>query len=83
MAVEIGGRTINNSSYAVYLGITLDQKMSFTRHAQVQAKKANKMIQNITRILPNISAAKQRKKLQLSNAAPSLLLYGAPVWQTE
>lgn len=78
--MEIGGRTINNSPCAVYLGITLDQKMSFTRHAQAQAKKANKMIQNISRILPNISAAKQRKRLPLSNATHSLLLYGAPVW---
>lgn len=82
MTVEIGGMTVNNGVSAVYLSITLDQKLSFTLHAQAQAEKANKMIQNITRILPNISAAKQRKRLLLSNAVHSLLLLGAPIWSS-
>lgn len=35
---------------------------------------------NITRILPNISAAKHGRRILMSNVVHSLLLYGAPVW---
>lgn len=62
------------------MGVTLDPKSTFVKHAKVQAEKSDKTIQNISWILPNISAAKQRKRILLSNAAHSLLLYGAPVW---
>lgn len=70
LTVDIVGAAISNRPYAVYLSITLDQKLSFTRHIQVQAEKADSMIQCITRILLNISAAKQRKKLLLSKCRP-------------
>lgn len=80
LVVDISGTTIKNSPYAKYLGVILDQKLSFRTHAISQSEKANKMIQNISKILPNISAAKHRKRLLLSNAVHSIILYGVPIW---
>jgi len=62
-----------------YLGIKLDTKLSFTAHARMSCEKANRAVQNLTR-MPNVSAAKQARRMLMSNVVHSMLLYGAPVW---
>lgn len=80
MTITISETAVNSSPSAKYLWITIDQKLNFTKHATSTPEKANKMVQNIIRILPNVSAAKHRKRLLLSNAVHFVLLYGAPIW---
>jgi len=55
--IEIDGKQLWAGQELKYLGITLDQKLSFTAHARLVCKKANKAAQNLARILPNVSAA--------------------------
>jgi len=63
-----------------YLGVHLDSKWSFGYHAKESAAKASKVTQNLAKIMPNISAAKWRKRILYSNVVHSILLYGAPMW---
>lgn len=44
------------------------------------ALKANKAMQNLARILPNVSAAKQAKRSLIACAVRSMIMYSAPVW---
>lgn len=56
------------------------QKLNFTTHVRLVCKKANKAVQNLSRILPNVSAATQAKRSPMSNVVHSMLLYGVLVW---
>jgi len=44
------------------------------------AAKAGKVVQRLSCIMPNISAARQTKRKLLSNVAHSAMLYGSPLW---
>lgn len=44
------------------------------------AAKAGRVIQKLSRIMPNINAAQSTKRKLLSNVAHSILLYGSPAW---
>lgn len=76
----VQGVNISAGKDLKYLGVQLDGKLSFTAHAIKTAEKANAAVQKISRILPNVSAAKQGKRTLMSNMVHLLLLYGAPVW---
>lgn len=57
--------------------------MKFTENARIVATRTGNLVKRLTRIMPNISAAKQTKIKLLSNAAHSVVLYGAPIWADE
>jgi len=80
LVIEMSGSHITAGQNLKYLGIQLDQKLCFTEHARLMAVKANRAVQNLSRILPKVSATKQAKRNLLSSVVHSLLLYGAPVW---
>lgn len=63
-----------------YLGIHIDIKWSFNEHARIVAAKAGRVVQKLSRIMPNISTAQPTKRKLLSNVVHSILLYGSPVW---
>lgn len=80
MRIIIGDHQVATCESLKYLGLQLDSKWSFSGHAKAVAEKAGKVAQNLARIMPNISAAKSRKRKLLSNVVHSILLYGAPIW---
>lgn len=80
LRLAIGGIAINMVKKINYLGIIIDQRLSFSAHADHVAAKAGKAAGNLARILPNISATKPRKRRLLAGVVHSILLYGAPVW---
>lgn len=80
MNIQVQGVIAEASRDLKYLGIQLDNRLSFIAHAKKTAEKANKAVQKLSRFLPNVSAAKQEKKTLMSNIVYLLLIYGAPVW---
>ncbi|KAL4100827.1 hypothetical protein QTP88_020856 [Uroleucon formosanum] len=80
LEIEIDGNAMLAEKELKYLGIRLDQKLRFTAYARTTCEKASRAVQNLSRILPNVSAAKQAKRMLMSNVVHSMLLYGAPVW---
>lgn len=80
MTINIGGEQIEAGKSIKYLGLTIDSKMNFTQHAKITATKAMIAVQKISRVLPNISLAKPRKRRIIASVTQSILLYGAPNW---
>ncbi|CAH1720556.1 unnamed protein product [Aphis gossypii] len=80
MAITIDGHRAASSRCVKYLGVHIDSGWRFTEHARTVAAKAGKVVQGLSRILPNISATKPTKRKLLSNVAHSIMLYGAPLW---
>jgi len=80
MNILINGQQVSTSGCIKYLGLHIDSKWSFTEHARIVAAKAGRVVQKLSRIMPNISAAQPTKRKLLSNVAHSILLYGSPVW---
>uniref|UniRef100_A0A2S2PDK9 Retrovirus-related Pol polyprotein from type-1 retrotransposable element R1 2 n=1 Tax=Schizaphis graminum TaxID=13262 RepID=A0A2S2PDK9_SCHGA len=80
MNISINGHKVETKGHMKYLGVHLDSKWSFSAHAKEASAKASKVAQNLSRIMPNISAAKWRKRTLYSNIVHSILLYGAPIW---
>uniref|UniRef100_A0A2H8TIE5 Reverse transcriptase domain-containing protein n=1 Tax=Melanaphis sacchari TaxID=742174 RepID=A0A2H8TIE5_9HEMI len=80
ISVTINGHTVNSKKCIKYLGVHIDSGWRFTEHARTVAEKADKVVRRLSRIMPNISAAKPTKRKLLSNVAHSILLYGSPTW---
>lgn len=79
----IDSHQVTSSSCIKYLGIHIDNKWRFSEHAKTVAAKAGKAVQCLSRILPNISAAKPTKRKLLSNVAHAIMLYGSPFWSQD
>lgn len=73
MDITIDGTQICTGPDPKYLGIQMDSKLSFTTHSKLVVDKTNKAVQNLMRIMLNVSAAKQGKSGHLSNVVHSLL----------
>lgn len=58
MRINIDGHLVTTCKSLKYLGLQLDSKWSFSAHAIAVAEKPCKVVQNLARIMPNISAAK-------------------------
>lgn len=54
--------------------------MNFYEHARTIASKASKTINNLSRIMPNLSATRPRRKKLIASVVYSQLLYGSQVW---
>lgn len=74
---------VSSSGCIKYLGIHIDNKWRFLEHAKTVAAKASKAVQGLSRILPNLSAAKPTKRKLLSNVAHAIMLYGSPFWSQD
>lgn len=77
---RLEGVTITPTKTIKYLGITLDEKLSFRAHLQRVTTKAENRIASLRRILPNIGGPGSAKRSVLSSALHNIILYGAPVW---
>lgn len=63
-----------------YLGITIDQKMTFGEHIAGALEKAEKKVASLTRLMPNIGGPRSAKRQVLCSVISSTVLYGAPIW---
>lgn len=63
-----------------YLGVTIDQRMSFTEHINRATEKADKVAAALTRVMPNIGGPKPERRQVLTSVVHSIILYGAPIW---
>ncbi|KAL4153093.1 hypothetical protein QTP88_000926 [Uroleucon formosanum] len=80
LAVNVGGHIVLGRNVLKYLGILIDGKLNFNAHAKSASGKASHAVKNLSRIMPNISAATPSRRRLLANVVHSLLLFGAPIW---
>jgi len=83
MTIDIDGHRVESSKCVKYLGIHIDSRWRFSDHTCTVATKASKTVQQLSRILPNISAVRPTKRKLLSNVAHSIILYGSPIWDED
>nr|CAI5852388.1 unnamed protein product [Callosobruchus analis] len=64
-----------------YLGITLDERLTYGEHIKATISKAERCVTALSRIMPNVGGPGSHKRQLLYTVVQSTLLYGAPVWK--
>lgn len=75
----IGGIAITLSKNLRYLGVILDSRFFYVKHADVVAKKASNSAASLSRLMPNINGPNQWKRRLLATVVESQLLYATPL----
>lgn len=78
---EILGTRVVPVRQLKYLGVILDDRLTFGKHVKQTVEKAQVKMAALTRILPNIGGPSGPKREVLCGVIQSTVLYGAPVWQ--
>lgn len=78
--IEIGGHTITSKRHLKYLGVMVDDRLSFSRHIDYVSGKAAKVQTTLARIMPNTFGPTSSKRRMLANVTTSILRYGGEIW---
>lgn len=81
ITVRVNNLEITSQENLKYLGIHLDRNMYMGHHIRETAKKANKAIANLARIMPNLGGPKESTRRMLLAVVNSIVLYGSVIWQ--
>lgn len=63
-----------------YLGVDLDQRMSFGPHVMRTSAKAEAMTAMLARLMPNVRGPSPSKRKILAEVTNSIMMYAAPIW---
>ncbi|KAJ8912476.1 hypothetical protein NQ315_014576 [Exocentrus adspersus] len=64
-----------------YLGVWLDNKLTFTTHVLKVVEKVERTTSALAALMPNIGGPRESKRRLLSSVIHSQILYAAPVWE--
>ena len=64
----------------LYLGVELDNRLSFRPHIHKMMKKGIHTGANLSLIMPNVGGPKEKKQRLLASVVHSRMLYAAPIW---
>ena len=78
--LTLRGCVIEPKKMARYLGVTLDQGLTFAPHIQHAMVKALRAVAGLSRLMPRTRGANEGRRRLLAAVATSIALYGAPVW---
>ncbi|KYB26020.1 hypothetical protein TcasGA2_TC033921 [Tribolium castaneum] len=63
-----------------YLGVDINQRMTFTSHVMRVAGKAEKMGAMLRRLMPNVKGPSPSKRKVMAEVVNSIVMYAAPIW---
>lgn len=63
-----------------YLGIQLDNGLTYAAHIRLKAEKTKKLINGLQGIMQNLKGPKEKKRRLYINTVQSSVLYGCPHW---
>ncbi|KAJ8912524.1 hypothetical protein NQ315_014468 [Exocentrus adspersus] len=78
--MQIAGVPIEIGREAKYLGVWVDSSLGFKKHITEAGKRAEKSVNALSRLMPNIGGLRMAKRKIMGAAAQSIMLYGAEVW---
>lgn len=76
----VGSHQIQSSESIKYLGVILDDRLTFVKHMEYAKKRASNAQVALARIMPNVGGPKTETRLLLCSVVRSILLYASPVW---
>jgi Reverse transcriptase (RNA-dependent DNA polymerase)/Endonuclease-reverse transcriptase len=80
LKLKVGKHVITSKRTIKYLGIMIDDKLSFRSHLEYMCTKASNINVALSRMLPNVGGPRSSRRILLASVVSSVLLYGAPVW---
>lgn len=80
MTVTVGTHNITSQKAIRYLGVIIDDRLSFGEHITQTSAKAARTCAALSRIMPNTGGASLPRRKLLTGVLSSMLLYAAPVW---
>lgn len=63
-----------------YLGVMVDSNWKFGEHIRFIKEKANRVMQALNHLMPNLRGPDERRRRLYAGVVTSIMLYGAPVW---
>lgn len=76
----VNSETIKTSKVLKYLGIRIDNKLTYWAQIQHAAKKSAKITASLSRLMANIGGPLASRRKLLMDTTQSILLYGSEVW---
>lgn len=80
--VRVGEHIVTTQRELKYLGIVIDDRLSFKNHVRHASEKASRTSMALSWMMPNVGGPKSGKRRLLSGVTTSVLLYGAPIWSS-
>jgi len=80
ISVRCGGFTIESKPSIKYLGVQVDKKLKFTKHAELAADRAAEAAKHLGYLMPNMGGPREKSRRLLTSVTTSRILYAAPLW---
>ncbi|KAK7862431.1 hypothetical protein R5R35_001341 [Gryllus longicercus] len=77
---KIQGTVVKTVKAVNYLGVVIDERLTFAHHFKMVTEKAGRTTGALSRLMPNIGGPSQGKRKILSSVMQNILLYAAPIW---
>lgn len=78
--VNVGAHAVESKDEIRYLGVILDNRLSFKAHVKYACEKAAKTYTALSRMMANTGGPRSSRRLLLARVITSMLLYGAQIW---
>ncbi|XP_052901402.1 uncharacterized protein LOC128307896 [Anopheles moucheti] len=80
ISITVGGVVVPYTRTLKYLGVRLQDHLSWVPHVTAITEKATQVAQAVNRLMPNHRGPKTSKSRLLAAVADSVMRYAAPVW---
>lgn len=80
ISIHVGDCVIKTKDCLKYLGVMIDNRLSFKHHIDYIAEKAGRTCAALSRIMPNTRGPKYLGRRILAGVVKSVILYAAPIW---
>lgn len=81
LAIRLDGEVVTYTKRSTkYLGVVLDEGMTFVEHVHTVTARAEKVTSDLAKILPRVGGAGENRRRLLATVADSVVLYASPIW---
>lgn len=78
--IDVEGTQVMAGKRMKYLGVILDDRMSFSPHLEYIENKVGTVTRTLHRIIPNLRGPGEGRRRLYANIIFSVALYAAPIW---
>lgn len=78
--IQVGRHQIRSKEAVKYLGVMIDNRLSFKAHLQYTKQKASRVQNVLSWMMPNVGGPKAGRRKLISTVVSSVMMYAAPIW---